>query len=117
MMNGADSKGRRDGTYTSAQLHTKCALFSSLLKHTGRNIFSCPLIGAVVHTLCFCYSSGGDPKWITGGSDGARETISFSTQLCHCVKPAPESWFGDVPDLDVYTAINLAMLENAVLVL
>ncbi len=29
--------------------------------------------------------------------------------LLQCVKPAPESLFGDVPDLDVYTAINLAM--------
>ncbi len=29
--------------------------------------------------------------------------------LLQCVKPAPESLFGDVPDLHVYTAINLAM--------
>ncbi len=26
-----------------------------------------------------------------------------------CVKQAPESLFSDVPDLDVHTAINLAM--------
>ncbi len=29
--------------------------------------------------------------------------------LLQCVKPATESLFGDVPDLDVYEAINLAM--------
>ncbi len=29
--------------------------------------------------------------------------------LLQCVKPAPESLFGDVPGLDVQTAINLAM--------
>ncbi len=29
--------------------------------------------------------------------------------LLQCVKPAPESLFGDVPDLDVYTSTNLAM--------
>ncbi len=39
-------------------------------------------------------------KVTTGGSKGAREAISFSTQL---------RMLGDVPDLDVYTAINLAM--------
>ncbi len=29
--------------------------------------------------------------------------------LLQCSKPAPESLFGDVPGLDVHTAINLAM--------
>ncbi len=29
--------------------------------------------------------------------------------LLQCVKPIPESLFGDVPDLDIYTAINLAI--------
>ncbi len=29
--------------------------------------------------------------------------------LLQCVNPAPESQFSDVPDLDVYTAINPAM--------
>ncbi len=41
----------------------------------------------------------GPRKGTTGGSDGAREGISFPT----------ESLFGDVPDLDVRKAINLAV--------
>ncbi len=45
-------------------------------------------------------------KGTTDDNEDAREAISFPLQ---CVKQAPESLFGDVPDLDVHTAINLAM--------
>ncbi len=67
----------------------------------------------------------GSRKGTTGGSEGAGEAISFSTQLgiatWNCCALSnhnepmqgpgirKESLFGDVPDLDIYTAINLAM--------
>ncbi len=51
-----------------------------------------------------------DQRWNYLGHILRMEEHRVTPQvLFQCVKPDPESLFGDVPDLDIYTAINLAI--------
>ncbi len=51
-----------------------------------------------------------DHRWnYLGHILGMEEHSDTGQVLLQCLKPAPESLFSDVPDLDIYTAINLAM--------
>ncbi len=61
--------------------------------------FSCPVMGAFAH-------NAGSPRFCEGRGPerGPQEAMKAPGKLS-----APESLLGDVPDLDVYTAINLAM--------
>ncbi len=83
----------------------------SLLMNVSFFAIRLPRISSIL-VLASALLSAGDLAWRAteahraGGGHDVRITRQV---LLQCVKLTPESLFGDVPNLDVYKAINLAM--------